>query len=425
MKISIKAIILPLFFALTVSFFYGQNVVSSPYSSFGIGNIGMKENPVHAGMGGVGYALQRNNFVNLHNPAAVSGLDSMSFVFDLGLFAQWNTLSSTQARSRSFNGNLGYLAVAFPVTKWWRSGISLVPLADVSYKIKEQGNTAVFPYAHYNLYEGSGGLNSVTWLNAFRPFNHLSLGIDLEYLFGNYFQSSTMHITDTGNFFNSGIENNVRIDAFNFRLGVQYFADLTNNHRLGFGGIYEAGMSLPTRQTRYNYTFTESGDVITLRDSVSRIEINNKHIKLPMILGMGISVEQINHWFIGADATYSTWSSFKFQNNPIPEMKDNFQIRLGGEIKPNAYGNYLSKITYRFGLFYDTGYLKLRNRSIQEYGITAGIGLPIRRSQSLINIFFRYGIKGTHDNNLLQEKTFNIGISVSSKDRWFFTRKYQ
>ena len=425
MKISYKSIISVLLFTLATGFFYGQNVVSSPYSSFGIGNINPIEHPIHGAMGGVGYTLQRNNFVNMNNPAALSGVDSMSFVFDIGLFARWNTLSSSQAQSRSFNGNLGYLALAFPVFSWWQTGISLDPLTDVSYRIKEQGDTSSFPYAHYNLYEGNGGLNRLAWHNAFRPVRNLSLGIGLEYLFGNYFRSSTIHITDTGNFFNSGLENNIRFDAFNFRLGVQYFLNIKNDYRLGLGAVYEAGLPLPTREVYYSYTFSESNGIITLRDSVSRREIKNKHVKLPSVLGLGISMEQLNHWFVGLDATYKAWSKFEFQNQSVPEMKDNFQVRLGGELKPDAYGNYLSKITYRLGMFYDSGYLQLRGHNISEYGITAGIGLPIRRSESSMNLFFRYALKGTHNDNLLKESTYTIGISVSSKDRWFFTRKYQ
>lgn len=425
MKISYKSIISVLLFTLTTVFFYGQNVVSSPYSSFGIGNISPIEHPIHSAMGGVGYTLQRNNFVNMNNPAALSGVDSMSFIFDLGLYVCRNTLSSSQAQSRSFSGNLGYLALAFPVFPWWQTGLSLDPMTDVSYRIKEHGDTSIFPYAHYNIYEGNGGLNRLTWLNAFSPVRNLSLGIGMEYIFGNYFRSSTIHITDTGNFFNSGLEDNIHVNAFNFRLGAQYFLHIKNDYRFGLGAVYEAGLSLPTDEVYYSYTFSEANGIITLRDSISRQEIKGKHIKLPSIMGFGISLEKPNRWFLGLDATYTAWSKFEFQNKPVSEMKNNVQIRLGCEIRPDAYGNYLSKITYRLGMFYDSGYLQLSGHNINEYGITAGLGLPIRRSESSMNLFFRYALKGTHKDNLLKENTYTIGISVSSKDRWFFTRKYQ
>ncbi len=62
-----------------------QNTISSPYTKYGIGEMNLYTNAINASMGGVGYAMRRNNMVNFKNPASYSDVDTTSFDYDIGL----------------------------------------------------------------------------------------------------------------------------------------------------------------------------------------------------------------------------------------------------------------------------------------------------------------------------------------------------
>jgi hypothetical protein len=67
--------------------------------------------------------------------------------------------------------------------------------------------------------------------------------------------------------------------------------------------------------------------------------------------------------------------------------------------------------------------MKIQNEDINEFGISFGVGLPMGRKFSNINIGFEYGSKGTTNSNLVKENFFNINLSLSFNDKWFQKRK--
>lgn len=69
----------------------------------------------------------------------------------------------------------------------------------------------------------------------------------------------------------------------------------------------------------------------------------------------------------------------------------------------------------------ETG-INLRGEDINEYGISFGVGLPIGRLFSNVNIGFELGSKGTTKNGLVKENFFNTFISLSLNDKWFEKR---
>ena len=73
--------------------------------------------------------------------------------------------------------------------------------------------------------------------------------------------------------------------------------------------------------------------------------------------------------------------------------------------------------------FENTG-LNVNSETINEFGISFGVGLPVGRRFSNANIGVEIGKRGTTDNNLIQENFINLQISLSLNDRWFEKRKY-
>jgi hypothetical protein len=81
-------------------------------------------------------------------------------------------------------------------------------------------------------------------------------------------------------------------------------------------------------------------------------------------------------------------------------------------------------VVYRAGLYYEKTGLNINSESINEFGISFGLGLPVGDLFSNANLGFEIGKRGTTKNNLIQENFVNFQLSLSLNDRWFQKRKY-
>ena len=81
-------------------------------------------------------------------------------------------------------------------------------------------------------------------------------------------------------------------------------------------------------------------------------------------------------------------------------------------------------MTYRAGLHFENTGLEINNETINEFGISFGLGLPVGNVFSNANIGFEIGKRGTTRANLVQENFMNLQLSLSLNDRWFQKRKY-
>lgn len=410
----------------------GQNTVSSPYSKYGIGETDMFKNSVNAAMGGVGYAMHRNNMVNNINPASYSAIDSMSFVFDIGFYTNNVILRSNTAKTTGSIGGISHIMFAFPVHKTTKIAGGLLPVSSIDFTSSETHIGDTVNIGTYKAtYAGDGGVNKAFVGVSFQPgekagfLHNLSIGANISYLFGNYYRSSTLSFPDSAYHLSSRIENNYKISAFAVDFGLQYFQTLKNGDVFGIGIAYDLANTLPTENQYRHYTYSVTAGVETIRDSV-RYQDTEGEIKYPQTIGVGLSYERPQKLFAEIDATFTEWSKLEIQSAQYTDvLKDDLRISAGIEYKPNVYGNYLQKISYRFGLNYSSGMLYLNDRQIRQYGIALGFGLPIKKQGTQINICFEYGKQGTKESNLIEKDFFKIGVSFSAKDRWFFKRKYQ
>jgi len=96
---------------------HGQIQVNSPYTRFGLGNLvenGM--DPRITAMGGLYYGLRANNMINTANPASYTAFDSVSFVFDGGIFGIVTNLQTSNKTDQGDYISLSHLMFGFPVT---------------------------------------------------------------------------------------------------------------------------------------------------------------------------------------------------------------------------------------------------------------------------------------------------------------------
>ena len=106
-------------------------------------------------------------------------------------------------------------------------------------------------------------------------------------------------------------------------------------------------------------------------------------------------------------------------------LLDRHRLSVGAEFIPNPVGrSYLSFVKYRVGAFYSTPYYKINGkRATHEYGVTAGFGLPVPRSRSILSISGQFVKTKGLETNFVSQNLFRVSIGLTFNERWFFKRK--
>jgi len=60
-------------------------IVNTPYSKMGYGMLNDNVSGIQRSMGGVGYAMRGGRIVNVMNPASYADVDSLTFLWDVGI----------------------------------------------------------------------------------------------------------------------------------------------------------------------------------------------------------------------------------------------------------------------------------------------------------------------------------------------------
>ena len=126
---------------------------------------------------------------------------------------------------------------------------------------------------------------------------------------------------------------------------------------------------------------------------------------------------------VGVDGLLQNWDKVSYEGRK--EFCKRAKIALGAEFIPNPRGrNYLAFVKYRVGAYYSKPYYKIfGERAANEYGVTAGFGLPIPRTRSMVSVSAQYvHTKGTTA-AFLDENTLRLCIGITFNERWFFKRR--
>jgi long-subunit fatty acid transport protein len=419
-----------LFFCLSVlllclsSSVFAQSRISSPYSRYGIGDLTDNTNAWNFSMGGTSIGFRSPYHINYINPASYTAFDSSTFVFEGGFIVDYVKLKTTLEATNQTFASVAYLTFGFPVTKWWRTTIGLLPYSNVGYNVAFED---VLPSAGYvkRIYEGSGGINRFFWGNAFKLTKGLSIGFNASYLFGSIVHESSSTFPDSAYYMNVRESNDVSINGLYFDYGIQYTARLKKNLRITSGAIFSATTNLYAQTDHLATTFFESNGVEYPKDTISNEPGVKGTITVPLMFGLGIGFEKPEKWIAGADFKWQNWENFK-AFDMSDSLVNSYQIHAGVEVIPDIdnYTNYLKRIRYRLGFTYNSTYLELRGKHLNEYAVSLGFGLPFRGLKTGLNLSAQLGTRGTTQSNLIKESYFKFVLGFSIYERWFVKRKY-
>ena len=398
-----------------------QNETSSPYSSFGVGILSQQSNAISASMGGVGYSLQEKNNINFKNPASYVAFDSSSFNVDFAFSVFNSTLKTDIAKHQSIRAKFDYLAIGLPITSRWATSIGVIPFSEVGYNIYDSTQTEEVGKVNYR-YSGSGGLMQLFWGNGFKITNNFSLGLNLSYLWGNLNSSKFAEFDDL-TIYNTKIMQNKLVDGMRFNIGLQYKIPLKNKQELAIGVSYENSLFMPTRENMIITNYRGRYDLISTFDTI-QMHIKENSIKgtmrLPQFVGVGLSYKVSTKYLFAADFTWQNWK--KFSNDHKELFQDNLITAVGMQYVPNAKsGQYMSKINYRAGVSYSTGYIVVQEHPISSYSFSVGAGFPITTfsSFSLINVKLEYGKMGTTSHGLIDDSYWRLTLNINLNEKWY------
>ena len=84
---------------------FGQNNTSSPYSMYGIGELGSDDFGRNVAMGGLSTPLYSPFHLNPDNPASYTALGPNSFIFEIGATAKYLMLKTPNDTYDNFGAN--------------------------------------------------------------------------------------------------------------------------------------------------------------------------------------------------------------------------------------------------------------------------------------------------------------------------------
>jgi hypothetical protein len=376
-------------------------------------------------MGGISYGLSSPYFVNPSNPATYVSFDTLSFIFDVGAYASQTKLITTDLSQDANFASLAYIKFGFPVTRWWRSSLGLLPYSNTGYNMLDKEVEENIGSVTRR-YQGNGGYNQFYFGNSFSLNKNFSIGVNLTYLFGTVEKTNATTFPDSAYRMNYKEIISTKVHDLSLNYGVFYKKLWEKGYKLGVGLVFSNGTNISATENRVGYRyFVASSGVDQVIDTLMNEPSAKGNLFLPSSIGGGFTFGKSEKWLVGADYQLQMWNKYTYFG-VADSLKNSMRISLGGEYTPSVstVSNYFQRITYRAGFRYSNSFLELRGQQIDEFGISFGFGLPLPRTRSTINLSAEIGTRGTTNANLIKENFVRFTLGLSVFERWFIIRKY-
>ncbi|MDP3643041.1 MAG: hypothetical protein Q8S54_07605 [Bacteroidota bacterium] len=403
--------------------FAQNNNTSSPFSRYGIGDLHHYGYGRTAAMGGASLGSRHAVQINSANPASYTANDSLSFVFDFGIDGTFSRYKGDQGTMNTKDINFRYFSLSWPITKWIGAAMGIQPYSDMGYEVGFNEELVGAGYV-YHSYKGEGTTSKAFFGTSISPFKGLSVGANLNYLFGRLNQNTDIGFNNPQLFYISKTEG-TRLRDFSLKYGLQYDYELKKDQFLTLGLTFEPQSDITVLHRLFSYKGITVG-ASTLTDTLELVPETKDIIKLPSTFGIGLSYNKLNKLEINADYYYAGWSKATFFGKTDELITDQSRISAGFEYIPEAFSirSYFKRLKYRAGIHQENSYLKLNNKQIKEFGVSFGVGIPFPKSKSTANFAVEFGKKGTTKDNLIKNNYAKLSLYLNLYDYWFVQRKF-
>ena len=390
-----------------------QNGTMTPYSRYGYGILKDNATAAQRNMGGVGYAMISGRQINVMNPASYAAIDSLTFLFDMGIdfTTMWQneTVDGNKLSDKQSGGGLDYITMQFPIGKFMGASFGILPYSSVGYSFGseiENGATSR---------QGTGSINQLYLGLAGRIYKDLSVGVNVAYLFGSTFNDSYAY-TSSGS--STLFEREFEVRDWRMDIGVQYGFNISRKNRINLGVVYSPKKDFNGHAITYAYDMAQETapvetDNVRLRDNFSMAES----------WGAGIGWEWDKRLYAEVDFTYQPWSKTKYQgvmqDGSDSQLDDRYKFAAGLKFIPKLRGSYLQRIEYRAGGFYNHDYLRILGNNVREYGASIGFGLPVPSLKTIISLGLEWSHRQATPDPLIKENYLSITLGMNINELWF------
>jgi len=372
-------------------------------------------------MGGTGTAMRDNNSIYFTNPASYSSFDTTSFLFDFGLDYSISYLSNGTDNHKSDDLNFDHLMMGFPLAKGFGVALGVLPISNGYYKILNVHDADTVTEKYTEIHAGEGGFNKIFLGTGLKITQNLSAGINMSILFGTIKRTNQFDFDDYNVYHNNGTET-LQLTGVNFDYGLQYTAVIRKDYFLNAGISYSSSMKCKSNYENIAFRYTYYGT----SDTISYYSNDTTKASIPGTLRLGISFGKKDKFTAGVDFISTKWSNALIYGAE-GYLADTRALLFGAEFIPEKLSNYsfLKRMEYRIGGHIENNYLILNGEQVKEWGLSLGIGIPMRRTYSKTNLFIDYTRKSNSAGmELLKEDFITMGISLNLWDLWFMKRKY-
>jgi hypothetical protein len=404
------------FMLLMTGLAMAQQGTTSPYSFFGIGTLKFKGTVENRAMGGIG-VYSDSIHLNIQNPAGVAELRLVTY--SLAGSHQFNKLTTTSESQNATTTSLDYLAFGIPMGKFG-AAFGLIPYTSSGYKLQNEDTNSVTQY------EGTGGLNKAFFQLGYQITPKFSVGVDANYNFGNI--KNVASTEQEGVQFGTRETDDSNISGFSYNFGAIYKAMISEDLELISSLIYTPETQFNSENTRVlETTLMLPSGTVTPVDSRD-IDVMDTDFTFPSQISLGAGIGKSKKWFVGGEFTSQKTSNFTNRTFDLENVSfvDAIKFKIGGFYIPNynSLGSFWKRVVYRTGFRFEETGIVINGEAINEFGISFGVGLPVGRLFSNINLSFEMGRRGTTSAGLVEETFIQTFISLSLNDRWFEKRYY-
>lgn len=283
-----------------------SNGSNSSYSRFGLGLLSDQANSYNRSMGGVGQALRSNSRINFLNPASYSAVDSLTFLFDVGMSLQRTRMVQDNAHVGVSNTSFDFVTAAFRMRRHLGMTLGFKPYTRIGYSFSHEENVGLDYSTGEQItspseYDGEGGLHEAFIGVGWEPFKGFSFGANVGVLWGNikhsiltaYSQNSVLSTTDG----NITTLYDASIVTWRGDVGVQYQTVLNSMNRLTFGATVGIGHKINNDASYISSTNASTADTL----------VAAKGFQLPMTYSFGLAWEHAERLLLAADVHYEQW----------------------------------------------------------------------------------------------------------------------
>lgn len=408
-----KSCLLLVLVFFTSFFSHSQSISTSPYSLYGLGSLYEANFGLIPSLGTAGVALSSENFINNKNAASLVDIPENNFFFEIGGKGIQTSFENSQRVENRNNFQFSHFAFAFPITKKSAVSVAMMPYSSSSFKISGLKIPIIDSSNEYYYLDvlGTGGLNNLDFSYAYKVSNKLSFGLTGSVLFGNTTDNRTYEINNSV----TTIDKKVSYSGIRPILSTQFKADPS----LTFG----LNVKSPSR---VNASKIQSVTVINTSgtyDLEDEVKSNTDDFYLPLEIGVGFNKSFKNKLNITFDYEKDFWDATN-QSDLYGTFSNQEKFGLGFSYqKKKVSRNYFDRIKYATGFNYDTGYLEVDNKKIEDKSFSVGLSLPLDQLSSSLFISYSYGQKGQITNSLVQENYHKLTLNLNLDGIWFVRKK--